>query len=114
MIKHILQPIVENAINHGLKPAKRKGILTITAISAENDVVINVSDNGIGISPETIDRLLKEPLPSRFSGGYGIYNVQQRIQLYYGQEYGLTIESTIGQGTSVHIRIPARMEEQIT
>lgn len=111
VIKHILQPIVENAINHGLKPAKRKGLLSISSSLLENDVIIHVTDNGIGMSSETIGQLLTQPLPSRFSGGYGIYNVQQRIQLYYGQEYGLTIESAIGQGTTVRIRIPARMVE---
>ena len=111
VIKHILQPIVENAINHGLKPAKRIGLLSITASLEGNDVVINITDNGVGMSPETIGKLLTQPLPSRFSGGYGIYNVQQRIQLYYGSKYGLTIESKIGQGTSVHIRIPARINE---
>lgn len=113
VIKHILQPIVENAINHGLKPAKRQGLLTITASLEEGDVVIHVTDNGLGMAAETMEKLLKQPLPSRFSGGYGIYNVQQRIQLYYGEKYGLKIESVMGRGTSVHVRIPARMEEQI-
>ena len=114
VIKHILQPIVENAINHGLKPAKRPGLLTVTAALEEGDVVIHVTDNGRGISPKTIDGLLKQPKSSRFSGGYGIYNVQQRIQLYYGEEYGLKIESVMDRGTSVQVRIPARVEDEIT
>ena len=110
VIKHILQPIVENAINHGLKPLKKPGLLTIQAYLDHEDVVIDVTDNGIGMSQETIGKLITEPLPFSFSGGYGIYNVQQRIQLYYGEEYGLTIKSQIGQGTSVRIRIPVQMD----
>lgn len=110
VIKHILQPIVENAVNHGLKPAKRPGLLTVKAYLDQTDVIIDVTDNGIGMPPETSCQLLTEPLPFTFSGGYGIYNVQQRIQLYYGKEYGLTIESQVGQGTSVHVRIPAQTD----
>lgn len=106
IIKHLLQPIVENAINHGIRPTKHGGHLRITMCSEDSLICIHISDNGIGIPPEKAARLLKEPSASVNNGGYGIYNVQQRIQLHYGKEYGLSIESTLKEGTTVSLRIP--------
>jgi len=107
IIKHLLQPIVENALNHGLRPAGRSGILHILAVLENEQITIKITDNGIGMSAEKIDRLLQAPVSYSQTGGYGIYNVQQRIHVYYGTEYGLRIKSEIGKGTTVTLTIPA-------
>ncbi len=111
IIKHLLQPIVENALNHGIRPAGCGGTLKINALAEEACICITVLDNGVGMSKEDSAHLLKEPSASVSKGGYGIYNVQQRIQLYYGKEYGLEIDSTPGEGTAVTMRIPKMLPE---
>jgi len=108
IIKHLLQPIVENALNHGIRPTGRGGALHILAYETENDIYITIKDDGMGMSPEKAEGLLKSPSASVYGGGYGIYNVQQRIQVYYGKEYGLTIKSS-SEGTDVTMRIPKIM-----
>lgn len=109
IIKHLLQPIVENALNHGLRPAGRdyNGRLLINAVLVNDCICICVTDNGVGMSPENAAKLLSAPVASTSGNGYGIYNVQQRIQVYYGKKYGLQINSTIGAGTTVTLKIPA-------
>lgn len=109
IIKHLLQPIVENALNHGIRPAGRdhNGILRISAVSEGDCICIRITDNGVGMSPEATEKLLMPPAANVAGHGYGIYNVQQRVQVYYGNEYGLKITSTIGEGTTVTLRIPA-------
>ena len=106
IIKHLLQPIVENALNHGIRPAGCGGTLKIKALAEETCICISVLDTGVGMSAEDAAHLLKAPSASVSKGGYGIYNVQQRIQLYYGSEYGLEIESTPGKGTTIIMKIP--------
>lgn len=109
VIKHVIQPIVENAIHHGLRPLKGNGILRICGKAEDDCLLIQVVDNGIGMSAEETENLLKEPAKD-LRGGYGIYNVQSRLQLHYGKEYGLTIHSKEGKGTCVTMRIPKIME----
>ena len=111
IIKHLLQPIVENALNHGLRPAKREGLLKIKAFEQDNLIYIQVIDNGIGMSKESAAHLLSEPSASVSGGGYGVYNVQQRIQVYYGKEYGLKIDSFAGKGTTVTMTLPKILAE---
>lgn len=106
VIKHILQPIAENALHHGLRPAAHAGLLQIFATKMEDCVLFQITDNGVGISQEKIKQLLSEPPSGCSQGGYGIYNVQQRIHSYYGQAYGIEIQSKEGIGTTVNIRIP--------
>lgn len=106
IIKHVLQPIVENALLHGIRSMDREGLLTIKAFSEGENICISISDNGIGMSGEEIAMILSAPQQSTSKGGYGIYNVQQRIMLYYGENYGIQIESVPGQGTTVSLRIP--------
>ena len=105
IIKHLLQPIVENALNHGIRPTGQGGTLQILAYEAENDIYIVIKDDGIGMTAEKANSLLSAPPASVYGGGYGVYSVQQRIQVYYGKEYGLTIHSS-SEGTDVTIRIP--------
>ena len=100
----ILQPIVENAIGHGIDLLEdRKGILSVYATSTDDEIYIMVKDNGVGMDEETMEKML-----SQNSKGYGMRNVHQRIKLLYGEDYGLHIESIIGQGTVVTIRLPKR------
>lgn len=112
IIKHLLQPIVENALNHGIRPTKRDGILCISAFSEADDIYIEVSDNGTGMTADRAQELLKEPSANVIGGGYGIYNVQQRIQVHYGKQYGLTIHSIPQKGTTVLIKIPKVLPEE--
>lgn len=100
----ILQPIVENAIGHGIDLLEdRKGVLRVYAASTDDEIYIMVEDNGVGMDEETMEKML-----SQNSKGYGMRNVNQRIKLLYGEAYGLHIESVIGQGTVVTIRLPKR------
>ena len=105
IIKHLLQPIVENALEHGLRTNNETGMIWIRARLEGEDVVFEIEDNGIGMSPEQIARVLSEPEGGSEGGGYGIYNVQQRIETYYGIGYGIKFYSKSGEGTCVILRI---------
>ena len=85
----------------------RKGVLKVYATVDEENVYIMVEDNGVGMDQETINTML-----SQNSKGYGMRNVNQRIKLLYGEEYGLHIESIVGQGSVVIIRLPKRKYEK--
>lgn len=111
VIKLVLQPLVENALYHGLKYKKEQGLIRIKGYKVDNDIMLQVIDNGIGISKEELDKILEED--SRKSGsGVGLANIQNRLQLIYGKEYGLTIESLEGISTTVTIHIPFQKTEE--
>ena len=99
----ILQPIVENSIKHGidLLDGSRRGLIKVYASLNDGVVYIMIEDNGVGMDQETMALML-----SQNSKGYGMKNVHERIQLFYGQEYGLHIESVINQGTIITVKIP--------
>ncbi|CAH1056252.1 sensor histidine kinase [Paenibacillus pseudetheri] len=102
MIHLILQPIVENAIMHGIDLKREgRGKLILRASLEGEDIVFVVEDNGVGMEPYMIARILEHE-----SSGYGIKNVQERLQLLFGSEYGINIHSQPGIGTSVIVRIP--------
>lgn len=104
-----LQPLVENAIIHGLENKVDGGIVRISGRLEEGKIVLIVSDSGIGVSPEEIKNIFSVEKRNKVNGqttGLGIINVHKRIQHYFGNEYGLTMESTLGEGTSIYIRIP--------
>ncbi len=105
-LKLILQPIIENAIYHGISPLNEKGIIKISVISEGNNILFQVSDNGYGIKPEILKELLVQESTSYHSGGVGLKNVNERIKLFYGEDYGIEIKSEIDVGTVVNIRIP--------
>jgi two-component system sensor histidine kinase YesM len=121
VVKLILQPLVENAIYHGIKAKRREGMITITAAKTENVLRIRVEDNGGGIREERLKEIrdiLMERIPlnelqegeSDTSGdgksGYGLFNVNERLKLRFGSEYGIRIESEWGTGTVVEIMHP--------
>ncbi len=107
IINLILQPVVENAIEHGLdqKEDGTRGRLYIEARKEQDEILFVVEDNGIGIPEEKVDTLL-----TTGSEGYGIKNVNDRIQLMYGVRYGLRIFSKDGEGTRIEIRLPYENE----
>lgn len=110
--KLTLQPIVENALLHGILPKKdKRGTIAVTARKEGNDLVLSVEDDGVGIEEERLRQLLAGP-PSRSGGygsgsSYGLYNVNERIRLYAGGAYGLHIQSQPGAGTTVTVRLKA-------
>ncbi len=106
IIKHTLQPVVENAVFHGLKGRGEGGTITIGGFVQEGDILLEVTDNGFGMSRETVDKILSLNYETTH-GGYGIRNLIRRIQSYYGESYGVAIESQVNQGTRVIIRLKA-------
>lgn len=104
----ILQPIVENAVRHGVLPKIDGGKIIIRGILAEDRVLLIVEDDGVGIAPEAISKIL-EYNPERKN--IGISNVNSRLKNLYGNNYGLKIESIPGQFTRVNIPIPLGKEE---
>ncbi len=103
-LKITLQPIVENAIIHGVSNLPYKGKITIYAGISQKKLIFEVSDNGFGINPKQLENILENSLSGR--SGIGVYNVNQRIQLMYGTEYGLQFESEPDEGTTVRIVLP--------
>ncbi len=111
-VKLVVQPIVENAIYHGMEYADGDGEILVWAHIEGEDLYIDVTDNGPGMRQEQVDRLLREDggpaAPSRGGSGIGLRNVHQRIQLTYGKPYGLEIESEPDKGTTIRIHLPVR------
>lgn len=114
-IKLIVQPILENAIYHGMAYADGDGEITVRAFRDGGDVLIEVSDNGPGMPEEVVESLLDPNGPAAAAGakgsGIGFRNVHRRIRLTFGAGYGLTIFSEPDDGTTVRIRLPALDEE---
>ena len=111
IVKLTLQPLVENSIYHGIKEKRGKGRIEIRGWKEENEIFLSVADNGLGIPTEKMEHLLDgEKDGKRYS--YGLYNIQQRLQLYFGKEYGITIESWLEEGTKTTIRIPSGYEKE--
>lgn len=109
-----IQPVVENALTHGLRNVRRKDKkLLIRSEHVGENLVITVQDNGAGMDAEAMNRLLEQNDMKRVESGVsiGILNVNARLKKLFGKEYGLHIESTVGEGTTVTITVPAVLEE---
>ncbi|WP_461038929.1 LytS/YhcK type 5TM receptor domain-containing protein [Tepidimicrobium xylanilyticum] len=100
----LLQPLVENAVKHGIFEKVDGGTVQIKAIDNGRETELIVEDDGIGMSEELLSSLLNDQV----STGIGLNNVNNRLKAMYGKEYGLIIESKIGQGTRVKMRIPKK------
>ncbi len=113
-LKLIVQPILENAIYHGMANAEDDGLIQVSAYREGDALIVDVADNGLGMRPEVAASLLDEDRPEvRTSGsGIGVRNVHQRIRLTFGAGYGLTILSEPDEGTLVRIRLPALTREE--
>lgn len=113
-LKLILQPLVENAIVHGLEEMYDPGMILIQARRLGANVQITIKDNGLGMSPETLASILDGNAESQGGSGVGIRNVNERIQLACGSAFGLAFESEREEGTTVTVTFPAEMEEKGT
>ena len=113
LIKLVLQPIIENAIYHGLKYKESKGLLIVKGFMKDGNAVLQVIDDGVGMDEETLAHIYDKHKVNYHSNGVGVYNVQKRLKLYYGEDYGITYTSEFGKGTTATITIPGRQEGQI-
>lgn len=117
ILKFLLQPLVENAIDHGIAEKRGKGLITIEAKRInENEGIITIYDDGAGIEEKELEAL-RQKLAERENkdaeenkGAIGLRNVQMRVRNYYGNEYGITLESKKGCGTRLSIFLPLRVE----
>lgn len=112
-----LQPLIENAIYHGIKNKREMGKIRVTGqFDHEQYILLTVEDNGVGMTLEQMQRVRDGLLLSvenasveqEHQGGYGLFNVHQRIRLYFGEQYGIVLESTYGEGSKVSVKIPRR------
>ena len=109
ILKLTLQPLVENSLYHGIKYKRAKGNIIVTGTMSDGKIRLKVEDNGVGMDPEELSNLQNEiTKPCKDTGkGFGLANVNERIRMNFGAEYGMTIESVSGRGTCVEIVIPA-------
>lgn len=112
-----LQPLVENAIFHGIEPKGSAGEVTLRVErdTANGDVLIRLTDDGIGMTAEQAAKALQEPGPEEAAAKYrhvGMWNVHKRLQYSFGEAYGLSIESEPGVGTTVMVRLPGPLAQQ--
>ncbi|MDH5421956.1 MAG: histidine kinase [Acidimicrobiia bacterium] len=101
----LLQPLVENAVQHGLEKREGIGLVTIDAEDRDDDVYLSVSDNGVGMTPEAI-AAIRDFAKAPGEGSVGLANIQERLRSTYGEHYGLIIESEPGRGTTVSVLVP--------
>ena len=100
-----LQPIVENALYHGVKEKRGRSSIRIFFEDNEEDIVMQVKDDGIGMTQERLAEV-QEGLRKKEGVGFGMSAVEERLKLYYGEKYGIDISSKYNEGTVVCMRIP--------
>lgn len=111
IIKICLQPIIENAVYHGIKQKNDKGLIKIKGLCDDNNIILIVSDDGVGIEKDDLDELNKTLSETSFTNEkshIGLSNVNQRIKIIFGDSYGIHVESTVGVGTDVYVTIPKK------
>ncbi len=106
ILKLVLQPIVENAIYHGIKEKRGPGHIRIIGKEEDGRLTIKVEDDGAGMDEHTLNKINEQFKKRENATGYGMINVHERIALTFGEPFGLTVESRKGAGTSVLIRLP--------
>lgn len=113
-LKLMLQPLVENAIYHGMEFMDGDGMITVKAWREEDELYLSVADNGLGMTEDKVEMILTgESTSGNGRGsGIGVKNVNERIKLYFGEAYGLTIDSEPDEGTTVIIHLPAKDEKE--
>lgn len=111
----IIQPLVENAFAHGIESAKANGKITISIRYKGEKIEINVSDNGQGMTPERLRELLAKLKENDTSSGksIGLTNVNKRIKMYHGDEYGLSVKTAVGKGTTITVSLPRVVDENV-
>ncbi|TDF90596.1 sensor histidine kinase [Paenibacillus piri] len=113
ILKFILQPIVENCLIHGIQPMEGQGMIIIKGYRIGEDLKIVITDNGVGMNNNALNNLMREASANKNIGlsGIGIRNVDERIKLYFGEKYGIAIQSIPNLYTTVEITLPAVGEE---
>lgn len=120
IVRLMIQPLVENAIVHGLEQRKVGGIISVRVREHEMKLEVIVSDNGVGMDPDIREQLTNKGTETslhRANGqqehmGIALLNIHKRLQLMYGHEYGVSVADTIGQGTTIILRLPLRFDER--
>ncbi|NLG05015.1 MAG: histidine kinase [Clostridia bacterium] len=113
ILKLTIQPIVENALYHGIKYKRAMGKITITGTYMDGNIYLSVEDNGVGMESDELEKLreeIKRPCKETETG-FGLANVNERIRMNFGASYGMEIDSQKGKGTRVRIVIPAQLFE---
>ena len=111
IVKLVLQPLAENAIYHGIRYKEGMGTIWIGARTIGDALEITLTDDGVGMDADTLCHIFDEHKVNYNSNGVGVYNVQRRLKLYYGSDYGLSYESAVGKGTRVTLRIPGERKK---
>ena len=109
VLPFLLQPLAENSVIHGFSTKKKGGKITVNVLTRNQNLLITISDNGCGIAPDKLKELNEALACYReavTTSHIGIHNVNNRIKLHYGEDYGLFFESTETEGTTVTIKIP--------
>lgn len=109
--KLTLQPLVENALYHGIKIRRRKGLIRVSGRAEGDQLILEVADDGCGMDAERLEEVRSFLFEGK-KAGFGLRTVHQRIQILFGTEYGLTIESTPDVGTKVFVKIPMKTSEK--
>ena len=119
MLKITLQPLVENAIYHGIKEVDHLGLISIEGEKKDDSIILSVKDNGRGMNETTLGALVQSVYSpesdddfSLTRQGMGVRNVHERIRLYFGKEYGLSFFSSMGKGTTITVKIPYMYQEK--
>lgn len=108
VVKIVLQPLVENALYHGIKDLEEGGVIEVTGYQKGGEIILEVYDNGKGMTKEKVENILTAPISTSITkGGVAIKNVHERIQIYFGVQYGVKYESEYGEWTKASITIPA-------
>ena len=114
VLKFLLQPLIENALIHGIATATEDGVIQIGGERRGHMLELTVRDNGNGMEPDKLEELRQKLKRGTMDGGsVGLANVHERIQLHYGEQFGLDIDSTPGEGTLVRLRLPYTPYEKL-
>ncbi len=115
ILKLTLQPLVENALYHGIKTKRAKGMILVTGKMEDDKIYFDVKDNGVGMNEAELASLRSKILKpcKETDSGFGLANVNERIRMNFGLEYGITIHSKQGEGTLVQVVIPARTKKAV-
>jgi two-component system sensor histidine kinase YesM len=105
-LKLLIQPIIENALYHGIEYMVEEGFIKVSASIAEGKLLFQVRDNGLGMKREILENILSYNSTNTGGSGVGVKNVHERVQLCYGEQYGIKIESELEEGTTVRIWLP--------
>ena len=111
IIRFFLQPLVENSVFHGLEGKMEAGNVDVTVEAVEDRLELTVTDNGCGMDEDTLEALRDIIENPRENSGIGISNIVQRLRLFYGDDYTMSVDSEIDRGTVIHISVPDHIRE---